>query len=54
MFGDWAEHIKLMWARREEKNTLVIKYEELKTVSDLAVRFTCINAASPKMHTFTA
>ncbi|XP_033642536.1 sulfotransferase 1A1-like [Asterias rubens] len=31
MFGDWAEHIKLMWARREEKNTLVIKYEELKT-----------------------
>ncbi|XP_071805473.1 sulfotransferase 1B1-like isoform X2 [Asterias amurensis] len=31
MFGSWAEHTKLMWARREEKNTLVIKYEELKT-----------------------
>ncbi|XP_071805475.1 3-alpha-hydroxysteroid sulfotransferase-like isoform X4 [Asterias amurensis] len=31
MYGGWAEHIKLMWARREEKNTLVIKFEELKT-----------------------
>ncbi|KAJ8022126.1 Sulfotransferase family cytosolic 1B member 1 [Holothuria leucospilota] len=29
-YGDWFEHVLTLWARRNESNVLIIKYEDMK------------------------
>lgn len=39
--GDWAEHTASWWARRDEKNTLLITYAQMKADSEKSIREVC-------------